>query len=68
MTISKVLSSIALLLLIGPGTLRGQNATAFKTGENRTGTTKQCFYSFGGKRYTKTVESYELCPLSIQVP
>lgn len=47
---------------------RASTVTAFKTGENRTGSTKQCFYEFGGKRYTTTVESYELCPLSIQVP
>jgi hypothetical protein len=44
-----------------------RTVTALKTGEQTTGTTKQCYYSFAGKRYTKTVESYQLCPLSIQV-
>ena len=43
-------------------------STAFKTGENQTGATKECFYEFAGKRYTKTVEGYQLCPLSIRVP
>ncbi len=43
-------------------------ATAFKTGEERTGQTKQCFYAFAGKRFTNTVQSFELCPLSIEVP
>ena len=42
--------------------------TAFKTGERVTGSTKQCFYEFAGSRYTRTVRSYELCPLSIRVP
>lgn len=41
--------------------------TAFKTGEERTGATKQCYYKFGTNRYTRTVRAYELCPLSIQV-
>lgn len=41
--------------------------TAFKTGERTTGMTKQCYYAFGSNAYTKTVQSFELCPLSIQV-
>ncbi len=44
-----------------------RTVTALKTGEQTTGTTKQCYYAFAGKRYTKTVESYQLCPMSIQV-
>ena len=42
--------------------------TAFKTGERQTGSTKECSYEFAGKSYAKTVESYQLCPLSIRVP
>ena len=42
-------------------------ATAFKTGERVTGMTKQCYYSFAGSQYTKTVKAHELCPLSIKV-
>jgi hypothetical protein len=41
--------------------------TAYKTGEEITGSTKQCFYDGLGNRYTKTVQSYQLCPLSITV-
>lgn len=42
-------------------------ATAFKTGEMTTGMTKQCFYSYAGNTYTRTVKSHQLCPLSINV-
>jgi hypothetical protein len=42
-------------------------ATAFKTGERTTGNTKQCYYQFAGNTYTRTVQSYQLCPISIQV-
>ena len=41
--------------------------TAFKTGEQTTGMTKQCFYDALGSEYTRTIKSVELCPLSIQV-
>lgn len=41
--------------------------TAYKTGEETTGGTKQCYYEGLGSRYTKTVQSYQLCPLSITV-
>jgi len=41
--------------------------TAFKTGEQVTGQTKQCYYKFGMNTYTITKQSYELCPLSINV-
>ena len=41
--------------------------TAYKTGEETTGSTKQCFYDGLGNRYTKTVQSQQLCPLSITV-
>jgi len=55
------------LTALGSGALSAQTVTAFKTGEQTTGTTKQCYYEFAGSRYTRTVESYQLCPLSIQV-
>lgn len=42
-------------------------ATAIKTGEQVTGLTKQCFYSFAGSTYTKTIKSHQVCPMSIQV-
>ena len=50
-----------------PNSLLAQTATAFKTGERVTGQTKQCFYSFAGNEYTKTVQSFDLCPLNVQV-
>ena len=49
-------------------TASGQGVTAFKTGEQTTGMTKQCYYSFGASRYTQTVSNINLCPLSIEVP
>jgi len=63
----KTLHWITALLCAGPASLSAQGVTAFKTGEETTGMTKQCFYSFGSNRYTKTVRSVELCPLSIEV-
>ena len=41
---------------------------AFKTGENTTGMTKQCFYNALGSEYTHTIRSTELCPLSLRAP
>ncbi len=55
------------LVLLLPQQIEAQSATAYKTGERRTGTTKQCFYSHVGREYTKTVENYQLCPLTIEV-
>ena len=43
------------------------SATAFLVGEEVTGMTQQCYYEFAGSRYTRTIQSYQLCPLSIQV-
>ena len=42
-------------------------ATAFLVGEEVTGMTKQCYYEFAGSRYTRTIQSFQLCSLSIQV-
>ena len=41
--------------------------TAYSSGEETTGTTKQCFYDGLGSRYTKTVQAYQICPLRITV-
>jgi hypothetical protein len=41
--------------------------TAFLVNEVDTGMTKQCFYDFAGSTYTRTVPSYALCPLTIEV-
>jgi len=61
----------AVILLIAaallPTEVGAQSVTAFKSGEEVTGTTKQCYYTFAGSRYTRTMQSYQLCPLSIQV-
>jgi len=43
------------------------SVTAYKTGEEATGSTKQCYYEGLGNRYTRTVQSYQLCPFSITV-
>lgn len=59
--------TILALILLLPQHLEAQSATAYKTGERRTDSTKQCFYSQAGREYTKTVESYQLCPLTIEV-
>lgn len=43
-------------------------ATAFFKYEIPTGgLTKQCVYEFAGSTYTRTVQSYQICPISIQV-
>ena len=55
------------LVCIAPVLLTAQATTAFRTGEQTTGMTKQCFYNALGSTYTKTIGSIELCPLSIQV-
>jgi O-acetyl-ADP-ribose deacetylase (regulator of RNase III) len=44
-----------------------ETITAFLTGEQTTGNTKQCYYEALGSRYTQTVSSIALCPLSTQV-
>lgn len=58
---------LALFLLLASTSAEGQ-VTAFKTGEEQTGLTKQCYYAFGSTRYTRTISSVALCPLSITVP
>jgi hypothetical protein len=58
---------VTALAIVGATALPAQTVTAFKTGEETTGLTKQCYYAFGSTRYTKTIRSVELCPLSVQV-
>ncbi len=68
MKLFSVLAVLAIVLL--PQSAKAQTATAYKTGENTTGTTKQCYYSFAGSSYTQTVSSVSsvsLCPLTMEV-
>jgi hypothetical protein len=51
----------------GPSPTPRSTITAYKTGEETTGSTKQCYYEGLGNRYTRTVQSYQLCPLSITI-
>jgi hypothetical protein len=45
----------------------GTGGVAFKTGEQVTGMTKQCYYSYLGSMVSRTVSSVALCPLTIPV-
>lgn len=42
-------------------------ATAFLKYERQSGMTKQCVYDYLGSEYTRTIQSYQLCPQTIQV-
>lgn len=55
------------ILLLAPTSAIGQTITAFKTGEETTGMTKQCMYQALGNTYTTTIKSVQLCSLTIQV-
>jgi hypothetical protein len=50
-----------------PSPPRPSTTTAFKTGEREEGMTKICYYEALGSAYTRTVASYQICPMSIQV-
>lgn len=63
----KTLFYAAVLVCTAPLYLVAQGTTAFSTGEQTTGMTKQCFYDALGSTYTKTIKSVELCPLTIKV-
>jgi hypothetical protein len=67
MLILRVFIVAATLVLADGRYVAAQATTAFKTGEQTTGMTKQCFYKALGNEYTRTVRSVELCPLSIRV-
>lgn len=48
-------------------TASASTATAFLKREVKTGPTKQCVYQYLGGTYVRTVQAYELCPLTIEV-
>ena len=62
-----LLAHLCFLVVLLPSAAAGQSFTAFKSGEETTGMTKQCTYKFGETEYSKTVGAAELCPLSIKV-
>jgi len=45
----------------------GNRGVAFKSGEQVTGMTKQCFYNYLGSTVSRTVSAVTLCPLSIPI-
>jgi hypothetical protein len=45
----------------------GNRGVGFKTGEQVTGMTKQCYYSYLGSTVSRTVSSVSLCPLTIPI-
>lgn len=63
----RMIPLLGLLMTLSANEANAQTVTAFKTGEQTTGMTKQCFYQALGNAYTRTVRSTELCPLSIKV-
>ena len=58
----------SIIFLSAEGARAQSTTTAFLTGEQTTGMTKQCYYDALGSRYTRTVSSTELCALTIRVP
>ena len=59
---------VALAAFCNPGALVAQSTTtAFFVSQRTTGNTIQCTYDGLGSRYIRTIQSYEICPLSIQV-
>jgi len=68
MSVSKPALLVAFLTLAASHSLAAQSMMAFKTGEETTGTTKQCLYDALGSAYTRTISSIDLCPLTVQVP
>lgn len=63
--LGRIAVSLTLLVAV-PSALYGQG-TAFKTGEETTGMTKQCYYNYLGSGYTYTTSAASLCPLSVSV-
>lgn len=45
----------------------GRGGVGFKSGEQVTGMTKQCFYNYLGSTISRTVASVSICPLTIPV-
>lgn len=67
MSLARMAFLVGGLLIAASGSVAAQNVTAFKTGEETTGLTKQCYYAFGVTKYTKTINAAQLCPLSVSV-
>jgi hypothetical protein len=65
--LGRLIVCLVVLAVAIPGGLHGQG-TAFKTGEQTTGMTKQCYYNYLGSGYTYTTSAVTLCPLSVSVP
>ena len=68
MNLNVTLAALVMLAAASAGPLVAQTATAVQTGDQVAGARKQCYYSFLGGKYTRTVPSDQLCPVSIQVP
>ena len=64
---SKITLAALTLLTVASVAPVAAQLTAFKTGEQTTGLTKQCFYNGLGSQYTRTIQSIQLCPLTIRV-
>ncbi len=60
MNLNVSLTALVLLAAASVEPLAAQTPTAFQTGEQVTGSTTQCYYLFGGRRYTRTVPSDQL--------
>lgn len=69
MNIRSICTALAVVVAVAfsPKGASAQGVTAFKSGEETTGMTKQCYYKFGATKYTRTIQAVQLCPLSIQV-
>jgi hypothetical protein len=67
MSLSKTALLLAFLTFASSHSVAAQSVTAFGTGEQTTGMTKQCFYDGLGSVYTRTMSSIDICPLSIKV-
>jgi len=59
----KTLITVLLLTI----SMTASAGTAFFQYERETGMTKQCVYDYLGSSYTITIQSYRMCPLTIQV-
>src|SRR4051812_46658991 len=59
--------SAVLTMVLSVCVVSEMRAQALFVKEATTGMTKQCFYDYLGSAYTKTVNSYELCPLSLSI-
>ena len=65
----KIIKSLIIaIILLGSTiypTLTAKAVTCFKTGEERSGMNKICYYNCVGSRAAITVSAASLCPLSI---